>query len=123
MDKSQALNTFWNQFGIPAYDEYTVPDGLSMPYITYETATDSVGSIIPLTASIWYRSPSWEEISKKAETIAKTIAEYGYWSTKIYGGYMLIRKNEVFAQRMDDPEDDGIRRIILSITVEFLVAY
>ena len=42
MDKSQALNTFWNSFGIPAYDEYTVPDGTSIPYITYDTATDAV---------------------------------------------------------------------------------
>jgi len=123
MDKSQALNTFWNQFGIPAYDEYTVPDGLSMPYITYETATDSVESNIPLTASLWYRDSSWEAISKKAEDIAKTIAEYGYWSMRVYGGFMVVRKGEVFAQRMDDPEDDGIRRIILSIIVEFLVAY
>jgi hypothetical protein len=35
MNKSQALQSFWESFGIPAYNEYTVPDNAEMPYITY----------------------------------------------------------------------------------------
>ena len=123
MDKYQAFDNFWNQFGIPAYDQYTVPDGLSMPYITYEVATDGWDANIPATASVWYRDSSWEAISKKVEQIAKAIGEHGYYSVPIYGGYMVVRKGEVFAQRMDDPDDDGVRRVLLSIMVEYLVAY
>ena len=123
IDKSQALDAFWNSFSLPAYDENTVPDGLNMPYITYAVGTDSWGVSIPATASLWYRETTWANISQKTEEIAKAIGEYGYYSVPIYGGFMVIRKGEVFAQRMEDPEDDSVRRMLLSILVEFLVAY
>ena len=35
MDKYQAINEFWNRFGVMAYDENTVPDDAELPYITY----------------------------------------------------------------------------------------
>ena len=41
MDKIQALDRFWNAFGIPAYDKNSVPDGAKPPYITYDVASDS----------------------------------------------------------------------------------
>lgn len=123
MDKYQAFNAFWNSFGIPAYDENTVPEGTEMPYITYGVATDGWDVNIPATASIWYRDSSWVDISLKTEQIAQAIGENGYYSVPIFGGYMLVRKGEVFAQRMDDPDDDGVRRVLLSILVEYLVAY
>lgn len=121
-DKWQALNTFWNSFSIPAYDENTVPDDAQMPYITYGGATDSWDYEVPMTASIWYRTTSWSAISQKAEEVAKAIGEHGYYITPIDKGFMVIRKNNVFAQRMNDP-DDSVRRILLSIMVEYLTAY
>lgn len=119
MDKSQAINTFWNSFGIPAYDEYTVPDGTSMPYITYEASLDAVGMDAPMTASLWYRSSSWEAISQKAEEISSRIS-YSYYIKAIDGGYMVIKRGNVFAQRLNDPDDPDVRRILISILVEFL---
>lgn len=119
MDKSQALNEFWNSFDIPAYDQYTVPDGTSMPYITYEEAVDAIGMDIPMTASIWYRSSKWSDISQKADEISRKIS-YGYYIKAIDGGYMVLKRGNVFAQRMNDPDDPDIRRILISILVEFL---
>lgn len=118
MDKWQAINTFWNKFGIPAYDENTVPEGLSMPYITYGMATDSVGIDIPMNASVWYRDTSWEDISNKVDQISSLIS-YSYYIMTIDGGYMVVKRGNVFAQRMADP-DDSVRRILLSVLVEFL---
>lgn len=123
MDKWQALNTFWNSFELNAYDENSVPDDAVMPYITYNGATDSLDYLVPTTASLWYRETTWSTISQKAEEIAKAIGEYGFNSTSIDGGYMIIRKNNVFAQRMNDPNDDSVKRIILSVMIEFLTAY
>ena len=60
MNKSQALQSFWESFGIPAYNEYTVPDNAEMPYITYSVSESNIGVPVSLTASIWYRMPSWE---------------------------------------------------------------
>lgn len=119
MDKSQALNQFWESFGLKAYDSNTVPDGEPMPYITYETATDSVNVDIPLTASVWYRDTSWETIMKKVDQISTRIG-YSFYIRAIDGGYMVIRRGNVFAQRMNDPNDDSVRRVIISILVEFL---
>ena len=119
MDKSQAINTFWNSFGIPAYDEYTVPDGTSMPYITYNASFDAVSMDVPMTASVWYRDSSWENISKKVEQISQTIG-YSYYIRAIDGGYMVVKRGNVFAQRMNDPDDLDVRRILISILIEFL---
>ena len=122
-DKWQALNAFWNSFSLNAYDENTVPDDAVMPYITFNGATDSWDYDVPTTASIWYRSSSWASISQKAEEIAKAIGEHGYYITPIDGGYMVIKKGNVFAQRMNDPDDDGVRRILLSVLINYLTAY
>lgn len=119
MDKSQALNEFWNSFDIPAYDQYTVPDGTPMPYITYEEAVDAIGVDIPMTASIWYRDSSWQSISQKADEISAKIS-YSYYIKTVTGGYMVVKRNNVFAQRMSDPDDPDVRRILISILVEFL---
>ena len=119
MNKDQALYNFWAQF-LPSYDENTVPpiDEVTFPYLTYESATDNFGNILSLSASLWYRTMSWVGISSKADQIAETIAN-GY-IMPIDGGGMLITRRSPFAQRMSEPSDDTIRRIMIQINVEFL---
>lgn len=121
MDKAQALHYFWSSFGLPAWDENTVPESATLPYITYETSTDSFENTISLSASIWYRSMSWTEISRKAEEIAAHIANMYPQTIKIDNGRLYISKGTPFAQRMSDP-DKNIRRILINIEVEFLTA-
>lgn len=122
MNKAQALHDFWSSFGWTAYDQYSVPDNAEYPRITYEVATDSVGQVVPLTANLWTRDSSWEAISLKADEIAEYIG-YGHKVVKIDGGYMWVSKGGVFAQRMNDPNDDMVRRVYVSISVEFLTAF
>lgn len=122
MDKSQAIDAFWNRFNIPAYDESTVPDDAAIPRITYNIETDSFDNVVSLNASLWYRTKSWEEISKKAEEIGEYIVKMNPPTIKIDNGRLYITKGTPFAQRMTDP-DDSIRRIYLNIQAEFLTAY
>ena len=75
MDKSQAIDNFWNRFGIPAYDENTVPQDAPLPRITYNVETDSLDNPVGMNASLWYRSRSWKDISKKAEEIGEYITK------------------------------------------------
>ena len=117
MNKHQALYAFWNSFNIPAYDETTVPDDAVMPYIAYNDYTDSIGQILPMSASIYYKTNSWQDISLKSDLIAQTIGEY--YITPIDGGYMWITKGTPFAQRIAN-EDRDIRQVYINITVEFL---
>jgi len=126
LDKAQAIHDFWASFDIPAYDENTVPtgeDAPEFPYITHSVATDSIGNVVQLSGSLWYRTPTWEEIDLKAEQIAKELGEYGHKVIKIDGGYVFLVKGTPFAQRMSDPSDDMVRRIYINVLAEFLTAY
>ena len=117
MDKWQAQQNYWESFGLTAYDANTVPDDAQMPYITYEAVSGSLDGMIPAFASLWYRSNSWSAISQKQTEMSKTMDR----QIKIDGGYMKVRRpsaNE--AQRMDEPSDPLVRRILLNVEIEFL---
>jgi hypothetical protein len=123
MNKAQALDKFWNSFGIPAYDELTVPEEAVMPYITYSVTTGRLEDVVNLSASIWYHSQSWKDISLKAEEIAEKITKMMPPTIQIDNGRLYIALGDPFAQRMDDPSSDTVRRIYLNVQAEFLTAY
>ena len=121
MTKGQAIQAFWEGFGIPAYDETTVPQNAQMPYITYGVSTGNVGNMIVLHGSLWYHDTSWRAISEKAEQIAEAIG-YGYALKKIDNGYIWITQRSPYAQRMSD-EDATVRRMYIVLNAEFLTAF
>jgi hypothetical protein len=118
MDKWQAIHSFWSGFGLPAYDETSVPDDAVAPYITYAAETADFESQIPLTASIWYRSSSWKEVSKKADEIARSLNRI----IRLDDGLLYLMRGSPFAQRMADP-DESYRRIYINIVAEFFTNY
>ena len=120
MDKHQALYTFWSSFGLPAYDQYTVPDGAALPYLTYEDITDSLGTVVHMTASLWYRSPSWAAISQKAQEIADAIEAMYPITIPLDTGRLYLTRGTPWAQRMNDPDDGGLRRVVLNLQAEYL---
>lgn len=120
-DKWQALNAFWNSFGIPAYDENSVPENAVMPYITYSAVASEFEKPTALTASIWYMSTSWEEISQKADQIAQAVSPHKLLPLKDKQ-YLFIAQGSPFAQRMRD-ENDRIRRIYINIMGEYFTRY
>ena len=77
MNKMQALQSFWSSFGLKAYDETSVPDNAQLPYITYEVSSNDFGNTLAQTASLWYRSSSWSEITAKEQEIANFITRGG----------------------------------------------
>jgi len=117
MDEWKALDSFWNSFTIPAYDENTVPDDVEMPYITYESGISELGNKITLSASLWYRTTSWQDISQKAKEISNTIG--GGTGVAYSGGRLWVTRSVPFARRMDEPDDPAVRRIVLQIEAEF----
>ena len=119
MTKDEAIYSFYSGFSLPAYDENTVPEGSALPYITYSVSTDSIGNMVILSASLWYRSTSWAAIQDKADEIAAALG-YGGKIIKIDNGYLWLTKGSPFAQRMSEPSDKMVRRIVLNISAEFL---
>ena len=122
MDKAQALQSFWSGFGLTAYDSTVVPDDAKMPYITYSVSTDSLDNVVNMNASLWYRTPSWKDITEKADQIAEAIVKMNPPSIQLDNGRLYITKGTPFAQRRSD-EDGNVRRIYLNIQAEFLTAY
>lgn len=117
MDKLQAYHKFWESFGIPAYDQSTVPDEATPPYITYQTASDDFNNSMFLNASIWYRGRSWADITAKEKQISERISRGGVCVPYDDGAFWIV-KGTPWAQRMDDP-DDMIRRIVLQFSIEY----
>ena len=124
MTKEAALYNFWSMFGLPAYEENSVPsgeDGAEFPYITYQVVTDSFGNDVALTGSVWYRSTSWKEANAKAQEISNMLSRGGV-TISCDGGIIWLRRGVPFAQSMGDDSDDLIKRKYINIVAEFMTA-
>lgn len=125
MNKWQTIDSFWNSFGWKAYDENSIDTGAfapQLPYITYSAQIGSLGQILSLTASLWDKSTSWKSVSDKADEIAERIG-YGVEVLKVDDGYLSIGKGQPFAQRVNEPDDNEIKRVYVICNAEFLTAY
>lgn len=117
MNKLQTLQAFWSGFEIPAYDENSVPDEAQLPYITYDVSVDDFGNSVAQTASLWYKSTSWRDITEKEMEIAEFVGRGGRMIA-YDNGAMWIRKANPWAQRMSD--SDTVKRMILNLEIEYL---
>ena len=119
-DRWQVQYEFWSGFGIPAYEENSVPDQkeLEYPYITYEAAGSGFNDPVSITDSIWDRNSSWETADRLADLIEHHIRTENL--IKYDKGRCWISIGDtVFAQNMGDPDDNYIKRKILNVTFEF----
>lgn len=128
MDKWQALDAFWNSFGVPAYDEqteFTEGDMPGFPHITYQAMGGVMDQVMSLSASLWYKSTSWAEISQKTNEILEKIVDDIRPVPLDEGGYLWIHLSGIspFAQRIDSgSENENIKRMYLVIEAECLTA-
>ena len=119
MTKAAAIYQFWSSFGLTAYEENTVPEDASYPYITYELVTDSFGNQVALSASIWMRDSSWKLINFITDCISREIGRGG--KMLVYdGGALWLKCGTPFAQNMGDESDDLVKRKYLNLTAEFI---
>lgn len=118
MDKWQALNNFFNSFGVTAYEESTVPDNATFPRITYESRTGALDDVIQIDCSVWDLSNSWGTVDRVVNTIESVVNSYA--CPQIEGGRYRVFKGTPFAQRMKDPENDNIRRTVIHLNFEFM---
>lgn len=117
MDKWQAIDAYWNGFGLPAYNELTVPEDAPDRYITYQSAIGSLDGPMQLSGNIYARGNSWTWIMQKATEMQAGMNR----QIKVEGGYVKFRVPQGYsAQPQTEANDKQVRRVILQVEVEFL---
>jgi hypothetical protein len=126
MDKVQAIHSFWNSFGIKAYDETTVPDEMSFtnpnnedlsPLITYEVSIGDYGENVASAVSVWYYGDSWKDIEAKVKQIDERLSNGGV-QIPYDEGSIWIKKANPFRQRVLD-SNDMVRRYLINTYIEY----
>ncbi len=118
MNREQALNDFWNSFGVKAYDVNTVPDDAPDKKITYEVVVSDLNNQVPCTIYIYDRSTSWKGVTNIQYLIDERLKNGGV-TIPFDGGVIWICKASPFALRLDG-EKDTIRRIAINLQIEYL---
>lgn len=118
MDREQSLQSFWESFGIPAYDANTVSEDAPFPRITYEVTVNEFGVPTTIYGSIWDKSTGWGRVTGIAHEIDSRLSQGGQ-TIQSDRGIIWLKKGTPFQQRMSDP-DDTIRRILVNIEIEYL---
>lgn len=121
MNKNQALYKFWSSFNIPAYEVNSVPDDATLPYITYTDQIGYMGDNNYLTASVWdfSNTNSWGYVIDKADEIGRYLGDGGK-TLRYDDGLMWVRRGTPFGQRMNEPSDERIKRMLINVQIEFI---
>lgn len=116
MDRWEAQYSFWASFGVPAYEENSVPDldEVTFPYITYQAVSSPFDGDAMINASIWTRSTSWLVADNLSDAI-ETRLKNGGAVVPYTGGILWYTAETPFAQNMGDPDDDRIKRKLLAL--------
>lgn len=120
MDKWEAQYEFWSGFGVPAYEQNSVPDAdhVVFPYITYTAASSTFDEDAAVTASVYTRSTSWEEADRISDLI-ETRLKNGGAVVKCDDGGVWFTIRPPFSQSMGDPDDDMVKRKVISVMLHF----
>ena len=95
-----ALKTFFSGFGVPAYAVDSVPDEVSLPYITYSVSVPEWNQKATMYAQVWDRSRSNAGIIRKADQITAAIGNGK--EIPLDGGYLVIWPESPLIQIMVD---------------------
>jgi len=134
MNKQQAYNSFWSEFGVLAFEENSVPDDdvindlinqgyaeSKYPYITYQVLTGDLDEPIYPSASIHDKNSSWERVDLLANRISERIKKMD--TIELDDGRMFITTGSPFSQHMDVGGDIFIKRVLLNLGVEFFTEF
>lgn len=111
---AQALRAFFSGFGIPAYNENTVPGDAEPPYITYPLREPEWNQKATFYAIVYYRSEKSNLASlTKADEIARAIGN-GI-RLPIDGGCIVLWPETPLVQAM--PPNGDVRAAYINLSL------
>lgn len=100
MKVAAALKTFASSFGLPAYANGSIPDPVSLPYITYPVSEPEWNQKTSFYLQVWNRTTSNTDLLTKADEI---LSEIGNRKKIAFdGGYLVIWPESPLVQLMVD---------------------
>ena len=105
INTARALYEFWSSFDLPAYTVNTVPDDVTLPYITYSLTETEPLEASTHYAQVWYRDSSNETMLRKVDEILHKIGSGCRIDCE--GGYVVLRPASPLVQLMtaENPEN------------------
>lgn len=116
MNKAQAIQNFFESFGLTAYPASSVPDNAAFPYLTYENAVTANGRTAYPTVNLWYKTTSEAVLNAKVEQITTAIGQ-GV-SVPCDNGAIYVYFNDTW-NSLADVEDATIKRRFTNLTMTF----
>lgn len=115
---AQTLQKFFSSFGIPAYEEHTVPDNAALPYITYEVRVPDWRDQTSISASVWYAGTTFKPLYAKVDEIGEKLDE-GLTVPVQGGGSLYLYKDTIFSQ-VTETGNDNVKVCYLQIGMHAL---
>ena len=121
MNRYEAQYQFWASFGFPTYEENHRINANERvyPYITYQALSAPFDNSQMMQVNIWTRSESYATVNAIAEQIQERF-ENKRTAIRYNGNrYIWYTAEPNFIQTMNDPDDDQIKRIVITLTLHW----
>jgi len=111
----KALYKFFSSFGVPAYEQNSVPKNAALPYITYPIITTEWDGATVISFRLWDRCDSIaDRLMRTVDVISDTIGEGT--SVPTSDGQIAIYKGSPFVQLLSD-SDRAVKYAYINIEV------
>lgn len=121
MTIGQALQEFFEGFGMKAYPTTAVPNSqdLTFPYLTYETPRSYFGGgEVNCTVNMWFYTSSEAAASAKADELSAVIGRGGL-ILHCDDGALWLRRGSPWVQSLSEAQNNNYKRRIFNLTIEF----
>ena len=111
---ARALQEFFSGFGIPAYNENTVPKDAEPPYITYPLREPEWNQATSFYANVYYRNAESNRDSlEKADEIVRAIGDG--LKLPVTGGWLVLWPETPLIQAM--PPNGDVRAAYINLSI------
>lgn len=102
INTAATLKTFFSGFDLPAYTLESVPDEVTLPYITYPLYEPEWDEQTSFYVQVWYPKNQLAKLLAKADQITAAIGEGVKFSQP--GGFVVIYPSTPLIQILTDEE-------------------